>query len=95
MNESLYVIKNRGGKRTVIDLRKLRSQKELIELKVAFEKWTFTDFWKRWVSVFVSIPIITLVTLTTNELIKLRKDVLKGYRWANDVSELTDDPTIR
>ena len=79
---------------TVIDLRNLTSEKDLIELQVAFEKWTFTDFWKKWVSVFVSFPIVTLVTMTTNELIKYRKDVKSKFRWANDVSELTDDSTL-
>ena len=77
VNESLEIIKNRGGLLSVVDLRNLISQRDNIELKVGFEKWMLTHFWKRWLALFFSLPIVAITTLTTNELIKLRNDVKK------------------
>ena len=91
MNETLKIIKNRGGLRSVFDLRNLISERDNIELKVGFEKWTLTHFWKRWLALFFSLPIAAITTLTTNELIKFRKDVKKRFRKANDVNLLTYD----
>ena len=77
VNETLEIIKNRGGILSVVDLRNLVSERDNIELKVGFEKWMLTHFWKRWLALFYSLPIAALITLTTNDLIKFRKDVKK------------------
>ena len=86
MNETLKIIKNRGGLRSVFDFRDFISERDNIEIKVGFEKWTLTHFWKRWLALLFSLPIVAITTLTTNELIKLRKDVKNRFRWANDVN---------
>ena len=89
VNTALRVIKERGGKYSIIDLRHFFSQREFIEIKVGLEKWVLTDFWKKWLALFFSCPVIALVTLVTNNLIKLREDVLKKYRYADVVTLLT------
>jgi hypothetical protein len=60
-----------------------------IKIKFSYVDWRETKFWKRFAPIACILPSMVLLTLTTNHLIKIRKDVIKQYRCANDVNEFT------
>jgi hypothetical protein len=59
------------------------------QMKIAYVDWRKTRFWKLFEAIAYTLPAITLITLTTNHLIQIRKDVIKQHRYANDPNRFT------
>jgi len=63
---------------------------QMMFMKVAFVGWRYTSFWKIWSPLACLLPSMTLITMVTNHLIQIRKDVIKQHRYANDPKVLTE-----
>jgi hypothetical protein len=62
---------------------------QMMLMKMAFVGWRYTSFWKIWSPLAYLLPSMTLITMVTNHLIQIRKDVIKQHRYANHLSRLT------
>jgi hypothetical protein len=62
---------------------------QMMLMKMAFVGWRYTSFWKIWSPLVYLLPSMTLITMVTNHLIQIRKDVINHLRYANLPSKLT------
>jgi len=75
----------------VFDAKNIESTEEEIDLLLVLESWRMSDFWRKWWFTVMSLPLFFMILLTTKDLIKIRREVLKGYRYANNISEFTEE----
>jgi len=77
---SLFIVLKESDKMTV---------GQMMSIKLAIVGWRYTSFWKIWSHLAYSLPLMTLITMVTNHLIHIRKDVIKQHRYANHHTRLT------
>jgi len=75
----------------VFDAKNIESTEEEIDLLLVLESWRMSDFWRKWWFTVMSLPLFFMILLTTKDLIKIRREVLKGYRYPNNISKFTHE----
>jgi hypothetical protein len=91
VNVNTDVAIDRGGKFLVFDARNIESTEYVIELLLVFELWIMTMFWRKWWATVMCLPHLLLILMTTKDIIKIRREVVQGYRYPNDISRITPD----